>query len=174
MSLGKRALSNDLRYTAWANRLMLDACSELSAEELRRDLNISHQNVISTLEHMYAAEAVWSERLFADTLPALDWSGSTREMVAMPAAQAFQELREKWPPVWSKLEKWFDGLTEEDLDHEMVSHMESGSIFHLTRWKLLRHIVNHATLHRGQVIGMLRGLGKQPPSTDMMTYFWNP
>jgi len=34
-------------------------------------------------------------------------------------------------------------------------------------WKLLLHVVNHATLHRGQIMGMLRQLGKQPPTNDI-------
>jgi len=31
--------------------------------------------------------------------------------------------------------------------------------------------VNHATLHRGQVVGMLRQLGKRPPNVDIMTFY---
>jgi uncharacterized damage-inducible protein DinB len=33
------------------------------------------------------------------------------------------------------------------------------------------HVVNHSTLHRGQIITMLRQLGLQPPNNDLMTYF---
>jgi uncharacterized damage-inducible protein DinB len=171
MSLGKRTLLNDLRYTAWANQLMLDACSKLTTEELARDLGISHQNIISTMQHMYDGEANWSERLYEDTLPPLDGIGDTRVPAKAAPQQMLKELRENWPRVWIKLQDWMEGLTDEDLDHEMLSHMVSGSIFRLRRWQLLRHVVNHATLHRGQVIGMLRGLGKQPPQTDLMTYF---
>jgi len=35
---------------------------------------------------------------------------------------------------------------------------------------VLLHIVNHATLHRGQVMGMLRQLGHVPPGTDYLFY----
>jgi uncharacterized damage-inducible protein DinB len=31
-----------------------------------------------------------------------------------------------------------------------------------------QHVVNHATLHRGQVVGMIRQLGIVPPSTDLL------
>jgi len=31
--------------------------------------------------------------------------------------------------------------------------------------------VNHATLHRGQVMSMLRQLGVKPPATDLIFYY---
>jgi uncharacterized damage-inducible protein DinB len=34
----------------------------------------------------------------------------------------------------------------------------------------MQHVVNHATLHRGQVVGMIRQLGVAPPSTDLLFY----
>ena len=34
----------------------------------------------------------------------------------------------------------------------------------------MRHVANHATMHRGQVVGMIRQLGIDPPSTDLLFY----
>jgi uncharacterized damage-inducible protein DinB len=34
----------------------------------------------------------------------------------------------------------------------------------------MQHVVNHATLHRGQVVGMIRQLGIVPPTTDLLFY----
>ena len=34
----------------------------------------------------------------------------------------------------------------------------------------MQHVVNHATLHRGQIVGMIRQLGIEPPSTDLLFY----
>jgi len=36
---------------------------------------------------------------------------------------------------------------------------------------LLRHVVNHATYHRGQLATMLRQLGRTPPATDLVRYY---
>jgi uncharacterized damage-inducible protein DinB len=38
-------------------------------------------------------------------------------------------------------------------------------------WQIVLHLVNHATLHRGQVMAMLRQLGAVPPPTDLMVYY---
>jgi uncharacterized damage-inducible protein DinB len=35
---------------------------------------------------------------------------------------------------------------------------------------LMRHVVNHGSYHRGQLVTMLRQLGKAPPSTDYILY----
>jgi uncharacterized damage-inducible protein DinB len=34
----------------------------------------------------------------------------------------------------------------------------------------MQHVVNHATMHRGQIVGMIRQLGLDPPSTDLLFY----
>jgi len=34
----------------------------------------------------------------------------------------------------------------------------------------MQHVANHATLHRGQVVGMMRQLGIAPPSTDLFFF----
>ena len=34
------------------------------------------------------------------------------------------------------------------------------------------HRVNHATQHRGQIVGMLHQLGMKPPATDILFYYY--
>ena len=43
-----------------------------------------------------------------------------------------------------------------------------GRTFTLPRWAILRHIVNHATYHRGQIAADLRAAGLTPPYTDFI------
>ena len=49
-------------YTEYANRLVLDAAEQLTAEQLHQDVKISHGSIFGTLVHMAAAEWVWLER----------------------------------------------------------------------------------------------------------------
>jgi uncharacterized damage-inducible protein DinB len=35
----------------------------------------------------------------------------------------------------------------------------------------MQHVVNHSSYHRGQVVTLLRQLGKTPPATDFLIYF---
>ncbi|WP_257787825.1 DinB family protein [Paludisphaera borealis] len=40
----------------------------------------------------------------------------------------------------------------------------------LPPWVVIRHVVNHATYHRGQIASKLKRLGIEPPATDLV--FW--
>ena len=46
-----------------------------------------------------------------------------------------------------------------------------GDPFETPLWQIVLHVVNHATLHRGQVMAMLRQLGIPPPPTDLISYY---
>jgi uncharacterized damage-inducible protein DinB len=41
----------------------------------------------------------------------------------------------------------------------------------LARGKILRHVLEHSTLHRGQIVGMIRMLGYTPPSIHRMDWY---
>jgi|SRR5580698_2394725 uncharacterized damage-inducible protein DinB len=165
MQAAQQALCYLVDCMIWADREVLAACGQLPAEELHRDLNISHTGVFGTLQHMFIAEHDWLARL--------------RHSMASPAtepprAQFFPDsnpgpdlagLLELWPPVWEGFREHVETRSESDLDREFfaMGHW-------ISRQKLILHVANHATLHRGQIVGMFRQLGHQPPSTDLFTY----
>jgi len=60
--IARQMLLTELNYTIWANQRLLQDASELSEDELRRNLGASHASVIRTLRHIYDAE-----RLTADS-----------------------------------------------------------------------------------------------------------
>jgi uncharacterized damage-inducible protein DinB len=46
-----------------------------------------------------------------------------------------------------------------------------GIPYEIATEKAILHLVNHDSLHRGQVMGMIRQLGIAPPPTDLMMYY---
>jgi len=38
-------------------------------------------------------------------------------------------------------------------------------------WRILAHVVNHSSYHRGQVATLLRQLGATPSSTDLLLFY---
>jgi uncharacterized damage-inducible protein DinB len=162
----KPTLLTDLQYSAWANQCLLAACKPLTVAEQTRDLGLSHHSVLETMQHIYLSERFWSDCLLADALPALEKIG----MPAGPPNLHLEELQRAWPKVWSALEQWLASVPEEELTHTLPCRVSAESNFLFTRWQLLRHLVNHSTLHRGQVVSMLRMLGNTPPNVDLMSY----
>ena len=171
MPFARQALQTDLEYSAWADLLVLEVCAHLAPEELARNLGCSHRNIIETLFHFYDGERFWTECLRANALPPLDTMGTTVQPRVAPE-QTLATLRQAWPKLWTDALQWFAALSAEDLTTQLTSHLAAGDV-HLTRWQILRHMINHSTMHRGQVIAMLRMIGRQPPDTNLMSFYLN-
>lgn len=165
MSIAKQALLYDVDYSAWANQHLLAACSKLSAEEVDRDLKTGHGSIAATLRHIYYAERVWLKRLRANALPPLIEIGDQRLFRDPSPEPGIAALATAWPAVWEGLHDYVDTLTDADLAVDIA-----GIDCRIPRWRLLLHLVNHSTLHRGQVVGMLRQLGNQPPQVDLFSF----
>ena len=161
MTVSREALLTHFDYTLWASLRLLDAAGRLTDEELRRDLKVSHGSILGTLQHIYYADRVWLARLEGRT-PAAFMDPEPGPDVAA--------LKEHWPVVIKGLRDFAGYAPEELLEGPLTFKRLNGDAYSLTHWKVLLHVVNHATLHRGQVMGMLRQLGHVPPGTDYLFF----
>ena len=171
MSQLKMILLEDIGYTAWANRELLGVCMELTHEQIERDLGASHGSLLKTFRHIYYSERVWLQRLVANALPPLVEVGDQRLFGDAAPEPALEELVQRWPGVWLGLREWIEQVRDETLAGKMSTLVPNRSAFQLTRWEIVVHAVNHSTLHRGQIVSMLRALGVRPPNTDMFSYY---
>ena len=153
-------------YTEWANDLAVDAALKLSDENLMRDFDISHKSIFGTLVHMAGAEWIWSERWNGRSpAKAEAWSTwSSESCCDVPA------LKERWRDLVTSRAQFMSQLDEERLITELAFKLLSGDPSSMRLIDQMQHVVNHATLHRGQVVGMIRQLGLDPPSTDLIFY----
>lgn len=156
---------NDIRalfdYTDYANALALDAAETLTDEQLRHDFNISHHSIFGTLAHMAGAEWVWLSR----------WQGiSPSELWNEATFADLSSLRARWTEIEAGRKGMLEGLTMEALQAELSYRNVKGEPYTLPLISQMQHVVNHATLHRGQVIGMIRQLGIAPPAVDLLYY----
>jgi len=53
----------------------------------------------------------------------------------------------------------------------VASKSVDGIAYEIAAGKAVLHLVNHNTLHRGQVMAMIRQLGIAPPPTDLTVYY---
>jgi uncharacterized damage-inducible protein DinB len=153
-------------YTEWANGLALSAAAELSADNLHRDFKISHGSVLGTLTHMAGAEWIWLERWQGRSpAKAEAWSLWTPEACADLAT-----LNQRWREVIDRRSNFISELDESHLPEDMPFKLLSGDPSSLPLVDQMQHIANHSTMHRGQVVGMIRQMGIAPPSTDLLFY----
>jgi uncharacterized damage-inducible protein DinB len=153
-------------YTEWANDLAMEAADELPDEDLRRDVGISHKSIFGTLLHMAGAEWIWLERWHGRSpAKAEAWSMWTTESCADLAM-----LNERWLDVVARRAEFISQLDDSRLAAELPFKLLSGDPNSMRLVDQMQHVANHATLHRGQIVGMIRQLGIEPPSTDLLFY----
>jgi len=162
MPISGQALLYLVDYSVWADQQLLSACTVLTPEEQSLDLGSSHIGVSGTLRHIYDSERFWLSQFRKGELVPLAEFANPRRFPPAPPEPNLNNLQQRWREVWEGLHNYVEILPEAEFALEL--HAIDWSI---PRWKLLLHVVNHATLHRGQVMGMLRQLGKQPPTNDI-------
>lgn len=149
-------------YNRWANRRILDAAAVLDAASFTRDLGSSFHSVQDTLVHILGAEWIWLSR----------WKGTSP--TGLPASwdlSTYDALCERWAEVERDQAAFVDGLTELDLGRAITYRNMKGEGFKNTLGQMLRHVVNHSSYHRGQVATLLRQLGAQAVSTDLIRFY---
>jgi uncharacterized damage-inducible protein DinB len=80
--------------------------------------------------------------------------------------QTREALERVWPELQDKWVAWAEGASDGEMNR--VVGFRSMLYGQMTRpvWQILVHVVNHATLHRGQAMSILRQMGIAPPHTS--------
>ncbi len=149
-------------FNAWANHRVLDSCQPLSNDQFTRTLASSFSSVRDTLAHIMGCEWLYFER----------WHG--RFPTALPPGENFADLaamRARWKKIESDLLDYVNGPGLGDLARVFEYRNMKGNTFAYPLQAMLQHMVNHSTYHRGQVTTLLRQLGAQPRSTDLLRYY---
>jgi uncharacterized damage-inducible protein DinB len=149
-----------IRYSGWASRRLLDAAEALMPQEFIKPMGVSHESIQGTLGHIHAADRIWYKRT-------VDPGMMMPPIAEMSSREA---ITADWPELQRKWEAWSDSLSDPDLERIVSYKMLNGTPGESPASHVVLHLVNHATLHRGQVVGMLRQLGVKPPVTDLIFY----
>ena len=137
-----------LAFMKWADELMLSAVAQNAPTQ------------ISTLQHIYLAEAVWFGRV----------NGRPDLMIGqLEAPPDITTLQQVWPKMHRDWLDWAASLADWNT---VIPHRNSkGEEFRMPAWQIVLHLVNHGSYHRGQVAAMLRSAGFAPPATDLIVYY---
>jgi uncharacterized damage-inducible protein DinB len=155
-------------YDRWANNRVLQAVSELSAEQFTRDLGGSFRSVRDTLVHIIGGEWVWlaywkevehSPGLLTDLRNRRD---ALFNPVGFPNVPA---VKLKWAEVEKLQVEFVNRVTNESLEKMLPFRTTQISLAHL-----MQHLANHSTYHRGQVVLMMRQLDAEPLATDFHVF----
>lgn len=149
-------------YNAWANRRVLDACAGLTAEQFTKDLGSSFPTIRDTLTHIVWGQWLWLER----------WNGRSHGPERpWPEFADVASLRRECEKLDQDLVRYVAGLKGADLERVLDYKTSAGKPGSNPLWQMLSHLANHSTYHRGQVTTLLRQIGANAISTDLIAFF---
>ena len=149
-------------FNRWATDRLLTVVQQLNAVEFTRDLRTSHESVRGTLVHTLWAEWVWFRR----------WVGESPKVIF--DANDFPDLdaiESRWHDVDRERQGFIATLTEDRLRSIVAYENARDEHWEYPLVHAMQHVVNHSSYHRGQVVTLLRQLGKTPPATDFLVFF---
>jgi uncharacterized damage-inducible protein DinB len=149
-----------LEYDRWADRKMLDACRGLTAEQYAAEPVPGWGSVRSTVVHIAIVTEGWLRGLTGE------------DVVSVPTEDELATVDDagRWlDRAWATADALAPNFTPEWLNAPMTLKRGPRTAV-LPPWVVIRHVVNHATYHRGQVAAKLKRLGVEPPATDLV--FW--
>ena len=149
-------------YTRWADTRMFDAVSKLSPEQWTKDLGSSLKSARDTVVHVVSAQWIWISR-WKGEVPKGMWTAAD---YPTPAS-----IREKSEALAKDLAAFVAEQTEESLAKPLAYKNLKGDSFSYPLGQLMLHTVNHSTYHRGQVTTLIRQLGAQPLTSDLVVYY---
>lgn len=148
-------------YNAWANARTIASVEALTEEEYARNLGGGWPSVRDTFVHIGSATRAWRER-FAGRSPDRLQTGA--DVPARPDAIALLRDADR------EIEAFVRETPAADRSKILAYVNLQGATKRVPYWAVFRHVVNHASYHRGQISSMIRTLGKDPKPTDLV--FW--
>jgi uncharacterized damage-inducible protein DinB len=161
-------------YNTWMNERLYAAAAELPAAERQRDLGAFFGSLQRTLGHILLADRVWLARFSGD---AERFTSRTKEGASIPVTSLDQELYPDYDQLTSEraatdrdIVEFTAALSEERLGEVLRFRTMSGVECEHPLWCVLSHLFNHQTHHRGQATTLLKQLGRDPGSTDLIAF----
>lgn len=151
-----------LAFHAWASRRTFETVRELSDEQLHRDLGSSFKSVFETLVHTFGADRAWLGRVEGGA-PSRANPADYPDLKTLLAA--WNAVLERWPAAVGQLA---------DPKQEIAYKTFAGDPNSNSLEQIVKHVVNHGTYHRGQVVAMQRMMGANAVSTDLIGFYRLP
>ncbi len=150
------------RHNSMMNERLLEACRQLSPEQVAATVTGTYGSIGATLVHIansqvgYAARFLWTEHPPPGRVPEDPFAG-------------FDAVAERLALGNAKLE---EAAARAGEDREIqVSGDDPPGTWRMPASLILLQAVNHGTEHRSQIATILTQLGVEPPEMDGWTYF---
>ncbi|HSK93176.1 MAG TPA: DinB family protein [Candidatus Angelobacter sp.] len=158
--MSRSLLADAFEHHVWATLRLIDACADLTAEQLATAVPGTYGSILDTLRHTVGADCSYLALLSNGAREEVE--EASLDLPALRAAMAENE------PIWAAL------LADEpDPAVEVVRRRDDGSESGAPMGVRLAQAVHHGTDHRSQVCTALTELGIEPPEIDVWAWAWD-
>ncbi len=158
----KQLLQEYADYNVWANEIIISFIKQLSPEQLNKEQLSSFTTIRKTAEHTAGAEQNWLKRIS---------SNLNQENKAI-SSEDISSLLQFWIDQSKQFAAIIKDIDESKLNQVIPYKSLKGIPFENELYKIIMHVMNHSTYHRGQLVTMLRGVGfTSLSSTDLIGFY---
>jgi uncharacterized damage-inducible protein DinB len=155
--MSRSLLEDAFAHHVWASLRLIDACLELSPEQLETGVPGTYGSIIETQRHLVGADSSYLFVLSGERTPVID-----EDHMDLAALRAEMESH---GAAWSQI------LAEDpDPDAALVRRRDDGSETHAPIGIRLAQALHHGTDHRSQICTALTTLGVEPPLIDVWDF----
>ena len=150
-------LADAFDHHVWATLRLIDACLELTPDQLATVVPGTFGSILDTQRHLVGADASYLFVMGGGESPLIDEDNMTlREL-----GESMQGHRAAWSRLLAK-----------DLDPAaiVVRHRDDGSESHAPLGLRLAQALHHGSDHRSQICTGLTTLGIEPPAIDVWDF----
>lgn len=168
-------------YNRWANQRMFSVLEKLTDQQLTSTMQSSFPSIRESVLHILAAEWIWLKRWKGSSPRATVLDQGTVAMIHSALRNGGVEpeplatlagLRSFADSVEHERGEFLRSLNEDTLCRRAEYTDMSGKAYSMVLVPLMQHVVNHGTYHRGQVTTLLRQIGAETISLDMVYFFY--
>lgn len=150
-------LEDAFGHHVWATLRLMDACRELSPEQLDTAVPGTYGSILETMRHLVGADTWYLYRCSGERTQLIDED-----------AMSLDELRAAMERNGAGWEAVLGG--DLDPDAMIVTRRDDGSETHAPLSIRLAQALHHGTDHRSQICTALTSLGIEPPLIDVWDF----
>jgi uncharacterized damage-inducible protein DinB len=155
--MSRHPLGDAFQHNVWATVRLIDACADLTSDQLQTEAPGTRGPIIETLRHLVASDS-WYLSFFRD-------EGIVRVDGDQPA-----ELPDLRTAILANGDLWLDVLAEAPDPDTQIDDAEEDWRYVAPVGVRLAQAVHHGTDHRSQICSALTVLGLTPPDIDVWAY----
>jgi uncharacterized damage-inducible protein DinB len=155
--MSRSVLEDAFGHHVWATLRVVDACLDLTPEQLGIAVPGTYGPILETARHLVGSDSSYLFAVTGGSTPLID-----EDHMDLPELRAAMEGH---GAAWS-------GLLAQDLDPDAITvrRRDDGSETHAPMGIRLAQALHHGTDHRSQICTVLTTLGVEPPAIDVWDF----